>query len=310
MTCGIEMKHLIFFKRTAEMEHMTKAAEELMVAQPFLSKTISELEQELGVRLFDHVGRGIRLNDCGKAFYRHTEKIFQELDDARNELNDMTEKKSKEFSLITNTSLYMPGLLPFFRKSYPDIRVHQRSGRRFRMVKMLESSEIDFAICTPPLTEEDSPELETIILIDEVCPIIFPENHWLQDRKSISLSELGEEYFISALPGYGIRDLAEEFFREAGISPRIIIESTDTSLVPRYVENGYGVAFTPLYPMLIQNNSSIRYIVTSPPCIGTVSLSWRKGRYLTETMRNFISSAVEFFKNPMREDPSYGSFSL
>ena len=67
----MELKQLSFFKRTAELEHMSRAAEELLVSQPYLSKTISDLEGELGAPLFDHKGRNIVLNYCGKAFYAH-----------------------------------------------------------------------------------------------------------------------------------------------------------------------------------------------------------------------------------------------
>ena len=85
----MEMKHLIFFKTVAELEHMTKAAKQLDVAQPFISKTITELATELGVPLFDHVGRRIRLNSFGKLFYTRVQAIF---------LNYMMRRKSWRIS--------------------------------------------------------------------------------------------------------------------------------------------------------------------------------------------------------------------
>lgn len=301
----MEMKQLIFFQRTAELEHMTHAAEQLMVAQPFLSKTIASLEKELGVPLFDHVGRQIKLNDYGRAFYSRVQRIFQELEDAQKELDDMSYRKEQEISIVTNTSLYMPGLLYSFKEKLPEIQFHQRSDRRFRIMKMLYSGEADFAICSPPIL--DDPELETSILIHEVCPVIFPAGHWLENRKSVDLAELKYEPLISALPGYAIRDLAEEFFQSVNIKPNIIVESSDTSLIPNYIKNGFGIAFSPLSALLqnaLLQDKHIQYIeVSNPPCIGDVGLTWKKDRYMSRAGKQFLKFALEYF---VSVDP-YGS---
>lgn len=293
----MEMKQLLFFRRTAELEHMTRAAEQLMVAQPFLSKTIAALEDELGVPLFDHVGRQIRLNDYGRAFYARVQRIFLELEDAQKELDDLSLRKEQEVSIVTNASLYMPGLLSHFRSFLPDAQFHQRSARRFRIIKMLSSGEADFAICSPPLTED--PELETITLIHEICPVIYPPGHWLEGRRQVDLKELKDESFISALPGYAIRDLAEGFFQSAEIHPKIIVESSDTSSIPNYIRNGFGVAFSPLSALLqntLLQDRHIRYIeVEVPPCIGVVGLTWKKDRYLTRVGKQFRDFAAGYF---------------
>lgn len=288
------MKQLIFFQRTAELEHMTKAAEQLMVAQPFLSKTIAALEEELGVPLFDHVGRKIQLNDYGKIFYRRVQQAFAALDDAKRELNEIALLKEEEVTIVTNASLYMPGLLSFFRKRLPEAQFHQVSAPRSSILKMLHSGTADFAICTPAIYED--PELETTVLIDEVCPIIYPSEHWLKDRREVSLKELENEPFVSANPGYGIRDLTESFFERVSIHPKIIVESTDTSSIPSYIKNGIGIAFSPLSPLLQDPVLRNRYIeVSDPPCIGVVGLSWKKGRYLTRTCEHFLRLASAYF---------------
>lgn len=300
----MEMKQLLFFRRTAELEHMTRAAEQLMVAQPFLSKTIAALEDELGVPLFDHVGRQIKLNDYGRAFYARVQRIFLELEDAQKELDDLSLRKEQGVSIVTNTSLYMPGLLSHFRRCLPDAQFHQRSARRFRIMKMLHSGEADFAICSPPLTED--PELETITLIHDICPVIYPPGHWLEGRCNVDLRELKDEPFISALPGYAIRDLAEGFFQAAGIHPKIIVESSDTSSIPNYIRNGFGVAFSPLSALLqntLLQDGHIRYVeIEDPPCIGVVGLTWKKGRYLTRAGKRFRDFASAYFASV---DPQY-----
>lgn len=293
----MEMKHLIFFKCVAELEHMTKAAEQLMVAQPFISKTITELEDELGVPLFDHVGRRIQLNEYGRRFYQHVQNIFFELKDARRELDDLSRKREHSVSIITNASLYMSGLLSQFRQQMPDIEFHQASAKRTELIKLFCAGEADFAICAPPIPEDEA--ISTISLIHEICPIIYPPGHWLDNRKTVSLHELANEAFITALPGYGIRELADRFFASTNIHPRIIVETSDTSSIPSYIKNGFGIAFSPLSPLLkdpLYQNGYLRYIeVSEPPCITTIGLSWKKNRYLTHADKQFLAFTSEYF---------------
>ena len=292
----MEMKQLQFFKLTAELEHMTKAAEQLQVAQPFVSKIISELEEELGVKLFDQVGRGIQLNDYGRAFYKRVSTVFAELADAQTELKDMVSKRNQLVTLVTNTSLYMASLLGTFRKHMPDVTFYQASARRFSILRQLHDGEVDFAICSPAIL--DDPDLETIILIEEICPVIYPPNHWLKGRTSITLEELKQEDFISAIPGFAIRDLADSFFHRAGINSNIIVESTDTSVIPHFVHFGIGLGFSPLSsisrdPVLQENY----IIVSDPPCIGLVGLTWKKNRFQSKAAKIFRDFSIEHFKN-------------
>ena len=86
----MDLKHLRYFVVVAELEHVTRAAEQLMVSQPFLTKIIKQLEKEIGVDLFDHVGRKISLNRYGKAYYARIKKCFLELENAQNEVNELS----------------------------------------------------------------------------------------------------------------------------------------------------------------------------------------------------------------------------
>lgn len=290
----MEIKQLSYFKLTAELEHMTRAADELMIAEPFLSKIISSLEAELGVKLFDRVGRQIRLNDYGMAFYRRVERIFAELEDAPRELNDIAQETEQTISVATNTSLYMPGLLSEFHNIAPKAILRQVSVRRRRMIQMMKAGEIDFAICSPAI--EDAPELETVILLQEECPIIYPQDHWLKWRTAISLKDLEDESFISAAPGYGIRDSAEMFFHRAGISPSIIVESSDSAAIPNFVKSRLGIAFSPMTMVLqdpILRGCHLR--ITDPPCSSSVGLTWKRDRYQNRACVAFRSCATQFF---------------
>lgn len=290
----MEFRQLIFFKKAAELEHMTRAAEELGTSQPFLSKTISDLEEELGIPLFDHVGRSIRLNQYGKLFYRKVCRGLQEIEDGKRELQDLYVESEMQVRIVTNSSLYMPEILSRFRKYYPHIQLSQLSARRYRIIKMLQNDEVDFAICSPALMEDEN--FENKILIHETCNIIYPRGHWLSGKESITLQELKQEEFITATPGFAIRDQSDLFFKEVGVTPKYVIQSTDTYNIPEYVNQGLGIAFTPRSFLRRHKGAEMQNIdITFPKCEGDVTLTWKKDRYLNQSCQIFRDFIMKYF---------------
>lgn len=183
----MELRHLLYFKRVAELEHLTKAANDLYITQSHLSHVIIELETELGVKLFDRVGRGIQLNPCGKEFYHDIVRLFYEYEDAKKKIQETYKRQSTQVTIVTNVSTYMPGLLKKNKVDSPDLNIQQYSAKRRRIIRMLLDGDADFAICCPLLTEE--PELESILLHMEQGVLVYPSDHWLKDRKSVGFFE-------------------------------------------------------------------------------------------------------------------------
>lgn len=292
----MELRQLIYFKRVAELEHITRASEELDTSQPFLSKTISDLEDELGISLFDHIGRSIRLNQYGKLFYKRVCRGLQEFEDGKRELQDLYVESETQVRIVTNSSLYMPEILSRFHKYYPHIQLSQMSAKRHGIIEMLMKDDVDFAISSPELTEEEC--FENKILIHETCSIIYPKRHWLSGRKSVALQELVQENFITAPKGFALRDQSDLFFKEAGFRPTYVIQSTDTYNIPVFVDQGLGIAFTPqlflkYHPEMKKQSIEITY----PKCEGEVTLAWKKDRYLNQSCQIFRDFIIRYFED-------------
>jgi len=289
----MDAKHLTFFKRTAELENMTKAADELMVSQPFLSRVIAELEKELGVELFDRIGRGIMLNSYGKVFYRRATNIFNEVEDAKKEIQDVQNSQQTLLTIVTNVSLYMPGLLKTIAQSHHSLKTRQLSAKKNNILKMLMNGEVDFAICCPPL--EDNDEFITVPLRFEPGVIIYPEGHWLSDYSEISFQQIADETFIGVVKGYGTREPLDLFFQELGLTSKISIETNDTSSVFRYVSNGLGIALMPLSQVLREPIFKDNYVSLSNKAGADIALTWRRNQYISESRRLFIEKSKEYF---------------
>ena len=288
-------KQLLFFKRTAELENMTKAAEELMVSQPFLSRVISELETELGVELFDRKWRRLVLNSYGEVFFKRVVNIFKEADDAVKEIQDLKKAQATRLKIETNVSLYMHGLLKTLIDQQPELIISQYSTPRKKIEKMILNCEVDFAICCPPI--ENNEAIETIVLRHEPGILIYPKGHRLEKISEVDFNDIKDETFICGLKGFGARDVMDEYMLTYNIVPKILIETVDTSSVLKYVASGLGVAIVPSFQALIDTEfrSSFTRLKNNP--FGIVALCWRKGRYNNKVGKLFIEKSIEYFKS-------------
>ena len=184
-------KQLLFFKHTVEQGSMTRAAEQLLVSQPYLSRVIAALEVELGVELFDRRWRRLSLNDYGEALYRHVVNIFNEAEDAVREIQDLKKQQAATLKLVTNVSTYMCGLLALLSDTNPDIKISQYSAPWGEMKEMLLDGKVDFAICVPP--QEDCAELMSVELRLEPGALIYPPGHWLESYDEVGFDEIRDE---------------------------------------------------------------------------------------------------------------------
>lgn len=294
----MELLQLRYFQTTAKLEHITKAAQELNVSQLALSQTISRLEEDLGVPLFNREGRNIYLNDFGKAFLNRVNRIFQELNDGKRELLDLQESLEQSISITIALPYILPHLIVDFLKIYPKIKINQSIATTNEMKILLENSEVDFCFLTEEIHGE---EIEWVTLIEEEIFLSVPPNHHLATRTSISLEEVANETFINRTSGYGFRDLTDQFCAQAGFKPYTPIELEEAGAILRLVEMGMGLSFTPELSLLRYSSpNTVEIPITYPICKRTIGIAWNKNRYLNKSALDFKDFIIHFFQNEIQ----------
>jgi DNA-binding transcriptional LysR family regulator len=275
---------------------MTRAARELSIAQPSLSHTISRLEEELGVPLFTRRGRNIYLNRFGRALEVHVARIFREIEDAKRELSDLAGAERGRIALAAVNISMLPEVLKPFLLQHPDVSFrlfHHHSPRR--VYQLLESGELDLCVSSPPIEQE---EITTIPLATEEIFLAVPREHHLADRKCIALCEVAHEPFIGLRAGYSLRDITDEFCRQAGFEPTILVESEEPSAVARLVESGLGIAFTTALSWRTRSTFTDNVVplhITEPVCQRSIGLSWRKDHYLSQAACDLREAIIAYF---------------
>lgn len=289
----MDLLQLHSFRTVARLDHMTRAAEELRVAQPALSKAIARLEAELGVPLFDRQGRRVALNACGRAFLRHVERVFMELEDGRQELADLVGRARGTVTVAATTLRLLPELLGAFRDCHPEVTFRLSQASTAEMQGRLGSGEIDLCLASAPIA---GPAIRSVTLFTEDILLAVPPRHRLAGRGRIALGEVAAEPFISAKQGYWSRDLTDDACRQAGFIPDTICEGDEPGAIRSLVAAGLGVAFLPTSARRASAGPEVAWLhITEPVCQRTVSLVWREDRYLSVAARRFRQFAVEYF---------------
>jgi DNA-binding transcriptional LysR family regulator len=294
----MDLQQLKYFQTIARLENMSRAAEELYVAQPSLSRAIARLEDELGAPLFDRLGRQIRLNQLGYVFLQRVEQALAELEEGKREVADMA---GLEQGLVSLAVLYtvgaqlLPEILGAFRKDHPSIRFQLSQNASNVMNSQLRKGEIDLCISFP---EPEQSDIGWAPLRTEEIFLAVPPTHRLAGCDSIYLSEVAREPFISLKREYGLREMADQFCHQAGFDPRITFEGDEIVIVRGLVAVGLGVAFIPALAMRNATEPLVSCLhISDFPCQRTIGLAWLQEHYLTASVQLFRQFVIEYFAN-------------
>ncbi|OMD89761.1 LysR family transcriptional regulator [Paenibacillus odorifer] len=287
----MELLQLQYFLAVARLEHMTEAARNLHVTQSSLSKTIQRLEEDLGVPLFDRVGRKLRLNESGSRFLRRTERALFELEQGKQELSDLSSPEHGTLELAVTTASTLPNILREFRKKRPDIQYHVQMLTTQEMVTLLNRGEVDYCLSSPPIKGDD---IECQIVFIDPILVAVPKGHRLANRSSVTLIELRDEWFVGVKSGYGTRDLIDSVCKSVGFVPKYVYEGDEPARLSTLVEAEIGLAFIPSTAR--NSREDIQYLqVENHELEREIALLWHRSRYISQAALEFREVVVEYF---------------
>lgn len=291
----MELLQLKYFLTTAKLEQITKAANVLNISQPSLSKTITRLEEHIGVPLFDRHGRNIRLNAYGEVLLKRAERVFQELEEAQREIRVMAGLERGSITIAVQLTIILPEMLGAFLEIYPDVSFRQVVEPTSNMKKLLEDGDIDMCITFTPI---EGPDIEWMPLRTEKIHLLVPEHHPLVGRECVSLKELKDESFIGLPSGYWFRDLTDTLcMKAAGFTPNTRIEVNEVDAVFLLLKEGHGITFAPDLAWWTRINIAPNKVrITDLGGNMTLGLAWSKRHYLSSEAQKFHEFVLDYFR--------------
>jgi LysR family hydrogen peroxide-inducible transcriptional activator len=283
----MELHQLRYLCAIADTGSFSRAAEACHVAQPSLSQQISKLEDELGTRLFDRLGRSVRLTDAGRTFLPHARTVLHQTELARSEV-DGRRRDARGTVIVgvipTIAPYYLPERITAFMRRFPEATLRIVEETTPVLVESLRNLAIDIAILSLPLRHR---EFEVVPLLTERLYAALPPNHPRAGAHTISLRELRDDRFVLLRDSHCFREIALAACHRVHLDPGIAFESGQFSSLLGMVGAGVGVSLVP--EMAIDRSAACRYVrISDAKAVRTIAAARLKGRSFSRVQEAFV----------------------
>jgi len=239
----MNLNRLLTFHKAAEELNFSTAAQKLSITQPAVSAQIHNLEEDLGVKLFNRIGRIIALSEAGEVLSSFSRRIFRLLDEAESVMDELRLVRRGTLKIGTTTTYaghIMPPLLSRFQTEFPMVKVILHEGSSMDIAKRVAKLEIEVAVVA---YSGNLKNVQFNLLRQEELVLVLPAGHSLASRKSVSIKALAKEKFILREKGSSTRLIMRNLFRQHRINPPVVFETSNVDFIKEQVANGMGVSF-------------------------------------------------------------------
>jgi LysR family transcriptional regulator, low CO2-responsive transcriptional regulator len=284
------LRQLRVFAAAARHQSFGKAADELHLSPPAVSMQIRELEEQVGLPLFDRTGRQVALTVTGEYLLVYVRKVLATLKDAEDAIARFRGLETGRVSIgmVSTAKYFVPRLLAQFRQEHPAIEVKLAvGGNREQLVTLLRANEVDLAIMGRPPRE-----LATRAEPFAVHPhaVVTAPDHPLLRIGHAPASLLANYEFIIRETGSGTRAAMEKYFADHRLQPRVAMEMTSNETIKQAVMAGMGVSFLSLHTIGLERRAGLLAV---PDVEGLPVL---KRWYVVNTLAKTLSPAAEAFR--------------
>lgn len=236
----LKVRDLFMLETIATHGSMARAAQDLGLSQPAISKAIADLERDLGVAVFDRSTRGVQLTASGQVLQRRGRVILDELQHGLEELQTLSDPTTGfvRVGVSLAQSLYIAAVIESTGRRYPGIKFSVVMADPLRLIRALRDRELDLAICRAQMTERE-PDLEAEILFRDQIEVVVSPSHPLARRRKLALSELMEERWALPNPDTYLGELMRSAFRAKSLSiPHVVVTTSSMQLRLELMETG------------------------------------------------------------------------
>lgn len=294
----MELLQFRYFLEAARLENLTRAAEELHVAQPAITQSIHRLENELGLQLFDRKNHRIYLNAQGKLLEKRLTSILSSIDNLKDELWESVYSSDKTVHLnFFAASPFVTNCIIAYRKNHPDVNF------QVSQQEMGEGCDIHIysRASVPGVENRRSENLPEGVRKQDILPeeilLAVPADSPLASRPSVDLRDMREERYIRLGHSWQLRSICDEFCRRAGVQPQAIFESNSPESIRNLIAAGLGIGFWPEKSWGGPPGSQVALIpIRYPICRRDLLVTLYEQNSGKEVAENFYDFMCRYFK--------------
>ncbi len=286
------LPQLRVFEASARLGSLTRAAEELHIAQPTASVQIKKLAETVGMPLFEQVGKRLYLTEAGKRLFEGCGDVFRAFSMLEETLNSMRAMENGRLRLaVCSTSKYfVPRMLGAFIQRYPKVEASLEIHNRKTLMGRLANNEDDLYVFGSSLGRDD---VVTQELLPNPLVVFARDDHLLAKQRQIALARIAEEPFIMREPGSGTRLLSMKQFELRGLAPAIKLELSTDEAIKEAILAGLGVSIMSRFTLGLEAEPShlICLDVEGFPLENHWHIAYPLGKHLSATARAFLDFA-------------------
>lgn len=285
----MSIRNLTYFVEVAKEKNFTRAANNLHLSQPALSKVIKNLENDLKVQLIDRQGKQFKLTDAGEIFYNNCETALETINKELEKLYDSVNFQKGKIIVgippVIGTAIF-PTLLSNFKKTYPDIEIILIEGGANIIKDMIEEGEVDIGVVMLPFQSE---QFHAIPMIYSESKLVVHKSHKFADRETVRLEEIKNENFVILSEEYMLYNQIISACKLKGFEPKIIFKSTQWDFLAEMVSINEGITILPASIIKIFKSNEIRSVsIVDPELPWNIGMIIKKNKYISYAMRTFI----------------------
>ncbi|NOU75823.1 LysR family transcriptional regulator [Paenibacillus sp. LMG 31458] len=291
----MELKQLQYFMAICEELHFTRAADKMGVSAPNISQQIRRLEEELGVLLFDRVGKTIVLTEAGAILQEHGAAVLGHLQQASDAIADLKQMQGGSLSigvLPGDADLMFNALLLNFHQTYPTISLSLLETTK--ITEQVLDRSIDVGVTIGPVSDE---RLTSIPLFHEEFSLAVSTNDPLATENFIPLSRLNALNMVMFPPDHQCRKLIDRYCMDKGFTLQPHMVTTTLSSLLQMVQSGVGACVLPRLLLDTLQNKDIKVLhLRNPTPSQDICLIYRSDRYVGYAMRTFIKTLKAYIE--------------
>ncbi len=247
----LTLRQLQVFEVAATQLNFSIAAKLLFLSQPAVSMQIKQLEENIGLPLFEQMGKKIFLTEAGRELHHYSRNIAQQLSEMEGVFNEMKGLNQGKLTLsVVNTANYFtPQLLAKFCQRHPNINVILHVANRDAVLKQLADNSTDLAIMGQTPSESD---VTAESFLENPLVVIAATSHPLAKLKQVKFAQLASETFLSREIGSGTRSAMERVFAQHKIQPRISMDMETNEAIKQAVQAGMGLGILSLHSIELE----------------------------------------------------------
>ncbi|MCB1857631.1 MAG: LysR family transcriptional regulator [Gammaproteobacteria bacterium] len=247
----LTFRQLKVFEAVATHLSFTRAADALFLSQPAVSMQIRQLEENVGLPLFEKLGKQVHLTEAGRELHRYGLRIASELDEVEEVLESLkgVNRGRLDIAVASTVNYFAPGALGAFSRRYPAIQLTLEVSNRKDLMRLLEKNEKDLVLMGRP---PEGLQLEAEPFMDNPLVVIAAPSHPLAGRSQVALKELSDQVFLMREPGSGTRLAMEGFFQDQKLELRQGMQMTRNEAIKQGVRAGMGLGVVSIHTVELE----------------------------------------------------------